>query len=425
MSLKVVSISSKSFSKFFFAEIAVVCIGCAVVGSALAADQQWLDRHFLPGFFVTREEYVEKELYGRAAAVAIGAAIVLLARRPMARVLAYSPASAVSVIVASILAFGAAELILRGIHLRAAEEVPARTEPLRYLDARFGWLFVPSHVGVSGNGEPIEYAFDGNGYRVPHIDEPVDFERPSIVFTGESMIVGERLPWQKTIPAQTAQLLGMQSANIAVSGFATDQAYLRLATELPRFRRPVAVVSLFTPALFDRNLDDDRPHLGPGLVWRPPENRWRLLTLARRLIRYRSTESIERGIEVTREVLRATVRLARARGAVPLIVVPEFATEEPRERELRQRILDEAGLPYVRVELDPDSRVADDGHPDVDAAEAMAVAIAERLKMALGTGSASPGLHETNDLSHRVSNDGAQLPARTDPAPRSPASIIE
>jgi hypothetical protein len=68
----------------------------------------------------------------------------------------------------------------------------------------------------------------------------------------ESMMVGEKLLWSETIPA-TSQLLGIQSANIAVSGYASDQAYLRLASELPRFKHPVAVMSLFTPAIFDRN----------------------------------------------------------------------------------------------------------------------------------------------------------------------------
>jgi len=137
---------------------------------------------------------------------------------------------------------------------------------------------------------------------------------------------------------------------------------------------------LFSPALFDRNLDDDRPHLGSGLAWMPPENRWRLAALARRVVRYRSADTIERGIATTREILRATVALARRRGAVPLIVVPQFMPELPRERELRLRILDETGLPYVFVALDSSWRVWDDGHPDARGAQAMAKAIAGRLR---------------------------------------------
>jgi hypothetical protein len=208
----------------------------------------------------------------------------------------------------------------------------------------------------------------------------VDPDRPTIVFTGESIIVGHGLNWDESVPGQVAALLGTQSANMAVHGFANDQAYLRLLEELPRFRQPVAVVSLFMPALFDRNLDDDRPHLAPGLVWLPAVPRWRLAALAKWLVPYRSDEAIERGIAATRAVLRATFDLARARGAVPLILVPQFAPEEPVERLLRHRILDETGLPYVWLEVDPSWRVPGDPHPDARAAHAMAIAIAARLQ---------------------------------------------
>jgi hypothetical protein len=155
---------------------------------------------------------------------------------------------------------------------------------------------------------------------------------------------------------------------------------LRLLTELPRFRRPVAVVSIFMPTLFDRNLDDDRPHLGPGLVWQPGVYQWRLAAIRDIMFPYRSAQAIERGISVTREVLRATVELARARGAVPLILVPEFAPEDPTEEVLRRRILDDAGLPYVWVKLDPNWHVPGDSHPDQRAARAMATALAARLR---------------------------------------------
>lgn len=246
------------------------------------------------------------------------------------------------------------------------------SEPRRHLDARIGWLFDVSRTASI-------YTFDANGYRVASPSVTTDFNVPTIVFAGESMMVGHHLAWRDTIPAQTASILGIQSANIAVSGFATDQAWLRLTTELPRFRHPVAVVMLFAPSIFDRNLDDDRPHLGPGLVWLPAAHHWRLTSIARRLTGYRSEEAIERGVEVTREVLTATVQLARSRGAIPLIVVPQFEPEEPGERALRRRILDDAHLPYVYVPLDPDDRIENDGHPDADGAREIAEAVADAL----------------------------------------------
>jgi hypothetical protein len=46
---------------------------------------------------------------------------------------------------------------------------------------------------------------------------------------------------------------------------------------------------------------------------------------------------------------------------------------------LRRRILDETGLPYVHVQLDPSWHLPGDLHPDPRAAEAIAVAVARRL----------------------------------------------
>jgi hypothetical protein len=373
---------SKAFRSF--AEIAVACIGCGLIVAAAAANQAWFDRHFLPSYWTPRQEIVRTELLVRIAVAIAGAVIVLLARK-VAPLLPREPLYLFTISVAVILAFGASELVLRRWH-RSPHEFSSGGEPRSHLDARLGWLFDVSRTGSATLlGRSVTYTFDRNGYRVASLADTTDFDAPTIVFTGESIMVGHRLAWAETIAAQTSAILGVQSANIAVSGFATDQAYLRLASELPRFRHPIAVVSLFAPSIFDRNLDDDRPHLGPGLVWLPPAWRWRLMAPARRLLGYRSEEAIERGAAVTREVLTATVRLARSRGAIPLIVVPQFEPEEQQERELRRRIIEEAHLPYVYVPLDPDDRVENDGHPDADGARTIAEAIADALRPALAS----------------------------------------
>lgn len=362
----------------------VACIGCAALLAALAANEAWFDAHFLPSFWTPREEMLATLLHVRIAAAAIGLFLALVVRKPLARALAKEPLYLLTVSLAIVMALGVTELFLRTRHIRAAEEVAPRSEPRRHLDARLGWLFDPSRTGYDLHlGERFEYAFDRNGYRVPSPGAAVDFAQPAIVFAGESMMFGEKLDWDDTVPAQTSAMLGIPCANVSVSGFATDQQYLRLTTELPRFQRPVAVVMLFAPAIFDRNLDDDRPHLGPGLVWHPAAKQWRLTMLLRRLAGYRSTAAIEDGITTTRQALAATVSLARARGAVPLIVVPHFGDEEPRIRELRRRILDEAHLPYVFVRLNPDDRIENDGHPDGDGARTMAAAIAQALRPAV------------------------------------------
>ena len=362
-------------------ELTLTLLGCALIVGAIIANQQWFDRHFLPAFFVSRDAYVWWESLGRIAAAIMGASIVVGLRPRIGRFVAHNATLALNVMLAVSLAIVTSELTLRFVHRHAADEEPAGQEPRRRLDPTFGWTFVPSRVARQmESGRIIEYAFDPLGYRVRRLDEPVDPDRPTIVFTGESMMVGEGLTWEESVPAQTGAALGIQSANLAVSAYANDQAFMRLRAELPRFRQPIAVVSVFTPTLFDRNMDDDRPHLGQGLVWSPPTERWRLLEILRLLVRYRKEETIERGIAVTREVLRATCDLARARGALPIIVVPQFLPEEPAEQALRQRILDGTNLPVVRVELDRAWRLPGDGHPDPRAAHAIAVAIAALLR---------------------------------------------
>jgi hypothetical protein len=376
----------KSFTTRVVAEIVVALIGIALLACAIGADQRWLDRHFLPTFFTPRRETVLAATIARVAAAALGVALAFVLRSPIGRFLARVGAGtlladAARVSLAVVLALGTSELVLRRTYSRATEERPPDEEPRRRRDPQLGWVFEPSRTGRDREGgRVIEYAFDPAGYRVRRADEPVDPGRPTILFTGESIMVGLGQTWEESVPGQVEALLATQSANLAVHGFANDQAYLRLLAELPRFRRPMAVVSLFTPALFDRNLDDDRPHLGPELVWLPPERHWRLAAVGRWLVPYRSDEEIERGVAATCAVLRATVDLARARGAVPLILVPQFAPEGPVERILRRRILDETGLPYVWVELDPSWRVPGDSHPDARAAHAMAVAVAARLR---------------------------------------------
>jgi hypothetical protein len=360
--------------------------GVALLTCALAARQRWLDRHFLPVYNVSRYTFVFWETLVRLGVAAAGLALALVWRRRVGAFLArVTPGRLASdagrMALAVVLALGASEIALRYMFTRATEEQSPREEPSRRADARLGWTFVPSRTGRDTyDGHVVEYTFDAAGYRVRDVSHSVDFERPTVLFTGESMIVGHGLAWGDSVPGQVERLLAVQTANLAVHGFANDQAYLRLADDLPRFHHPVAVVSLFMPTLFNRNLDDDRPHLGAGLVWLPPRHHWRLTALFRFFVPYRSDEEIARGIAVTQEVLRETARLTAAHGAVPLIIVPQFGAESDVEAMLRHRVLDDVGLPYVRIDIDPDWRLAWNRHPDPRAAHAIAVAVAARLR---------------------------------------------
>jgi hypothetical protein len=362
-------------------EAALAGLGMALILAALVADQIWWEHHVMPIFAIERSTLVAAEQTVRGLIALAGAALSLFLRRRIAAILNRATiGGALRIVLAMVLALVAGEFILR-VHPPYPHDADRlQLEPRRQADPRLGWKFVPARSVVAAEaGRRVPYSFDDAGHRVSAPGAVVDVERPTLLFTGESIIVGFGLTYEETIPARVGALLGIQSANLAVSDYSNDQSYLRLASELPRFRRPVAVLTLFMPSLFDRNLLDNRPHLGTGLAWQPPGRHWRLTALLRWLIPYSSNVSVEQGITRTRDGLRALVDLAKGRGAEPLIVVPQFGQESATDERLRRRILDDMRLPYVHVTLDPSWHLQGDLHPDSRGAQAIAIAIAGRL----------------------------------------------
>ena len=366
----------------------------AAAGLALIAvavfiiNDDWVDRHFLPDFFKARAVYHTREDIARVALGGVGLALLLLIR-PMAGRLASRATlkglvqSGLPIALALALSLVASELVLRTTYWHVAAEAPISAEPKLRPDARLGWTLAPSRTGYGAlGGRSVGYTFDAAGYRVGAPGETPNLARPTIVFAGESVIVGVGLTWRESIPAQVEAMTGTQVANIAVVGYATDQVLMRLTSELPRFQRPSAVVVLFTPMLLAKNLTDDRPHLRPDLSWAPGKTPLRLEAIAVHALPYHSRREIDAGVAMTRAALTAIVAQARARGAVALIVTPQFGPEDPAARDLRRRILDEPGLPYVLVPLDPAWRLPGDAHPDARGAKAIAAAVAARLRAA-------------------------------------------
>src|SRR6202008_2781409 len=152
------------------------------------------------------------------------------------------------------------------------------------------------------------------------------------------------------------------------------------AADLPKFRRPVAVVSIFIPSLIGRILDEDRPHLGADLRLRPEVRRRRLATLARRLVPYRSPREIDRAVETDRAIYRATLALAKAHNARAVILSPQFLPEPPAVATYRRRVLDEGHIPYLLVPIQPTWIIPGNKHPDTLGDRAMAQAIVARLQ---------------------------------------------
>ena len=367
------------FAATIVIEAVTAAIGIALIVAAVVANQSWLDRHFLPSFFIPRRWYVLIESIVRGA-IATAGLVLTLGRSRLAHRVVGAPAMTVTVLAAAGLAIASSELALRWILPQPTEWLIREEEPRRQDDPQLGWVLTPARIGHSTvSGRTVDYAIDAAGCRVRRVAESTETDRPTLLFVGESVMFGEGLAWDESIPAQVSAMVGIQSANLAVHGYSTDQIYLRLARELPRFRQPIAIVSIFMTELFGRNLDEDRPHLGPGLVWQSAKHESRLKSLARMLVPYRRDATVERGVRVTREVFLAIVEVARQRGATPLVIIPQFGAEDEIQRTIRQRIIAD-DIPTVLVRLDPDWRLAWDRHPNAQAAHVIATAVAERLE---------------------------------------------
>lgn len=367
-------------------ETVVALLGILLLGCALIANQRFLDKHFVPSFFLPRNWYVMIQTVARLAMAIVGGWLAFIARSWVGRFAARTPGRLLQSCGAVLMALLISELALSHVLMRPGEWLSPTDEPRRQSDARLGWTWAPAREGYKSiGGRVIEYSIDPAGYRVSSVDKRVDPEQPTILFTGESVMFGEGLTYSESIPAQVGSMMGIQTANLAVHGYGNDQAYLRLDSDLPHFRQPVAVVSLFMTALFGRNLDQDRPHLGEGLVWLPAKKQSRLASLTKLVVPYRTERTVERGVRVTQEVLRATSELARARGAVPLLIVLQFGDESQPERMLRRKILDDAGIPYAFVDIDSSWRLPWDRHPNVRAAQKIATAIAAQLREQITT----------------------------------------
>jgi len=367
--------------------VAISGLGISLLYWAFSANHQWFDRHFLPDFRISASVLRGGVSVARAIAAAAALGLLIFVRPWMAQLVERRSLRRLTVeiapsLLAVALALGAAELVLRHLANQTQVKSAALSEPQRLADPEIGWTVRPSHAGHDLlGGRQVDYAFDAHGLRVAKAGAQVDLDRPAIVFTGESIMMGYGLQWPETVPAQVEAMTGIQGADLAVEGYSLDQAYMRLRRQWPRFKQPVAVVSLFLPQAFYRETERDRPHLSAALQWRPAADDWRLVRILRQGAPYHAAGEIEAGVLTARQVLRATADMAHRRGAAALVVAPVLEPETAAEQALRHEVLDEAGIDYVLVPIDPRWRIPGDRHPDARGAEAMARAIVERLRM--------------------------------------------
>ena len=389
--------------------------GAALVAWGLLADAHWAERHVLTSYCATHpvEWVMARALRWIAGALGVLAATKLaavLARRAQRASLRVRAGALVGIAVAVTGSLAMTELHMRRLYARLAfggSSSPSggREVPMARPDPRLGWSYFPERTTwVQIGGRKLAYAIDAEGDRAASMDDRSDPDRPTVVFTGESIAFGYGLPYEETIPFLVGRDLGVQAINLAVVGYGNDQAYLRLLDALPRYRHPVAIVTVFVPDQIRRNVDDWRPRLALGpdgaLAIVPPSTGPRIAKLLQ-VLPFHGDDALR----VTAAVLRATAEVARTRGAFPLFVVTNYGPACLREGGDESWVVEELfvrqGLPFVRVDLGPEDRLPGlyERHPSLRGTRAIAAAVAGALSQHLAAtcraadrpGSSAPG----------------------------------
>ena len=358
---------------------AVGAAGLLLLLLASGMNRPWADRHMLPDILVSSGRLMTVMQVERLLLALAGVGLLLSGIRRKTG----SGGTIVqwmAVGLAVLLAIPASEGLMRLMRGQAVPSWSRTDEPLRQPDPVTGWTNIPARRGVDAEypDRPV-YFLDRHGYRVAAEGRTVDTAAPSILFVGESIMFGKGLNWPDSMAARVEATSGAQSANLAVSAYSLSQDYLLLQRELPRFRRPLAVVVLFGPDLMVRDLDRGRPWIDGAVRWHAGTWSWHLGHLGRVLFPYHRSAAVAEAVATDRRILMRIVTMARARSARTLVVVPVFQPERRRERALRHAIFDGAGIPHAVVPLDPRWRLFPDFHPDARAHAAMARAIRSQL----------------------------------------------
>ena len=133
--------------------------------------------------------------------------------------------------------------------------------------------------------------------------------------------MGHGLAWEESYPAIVGAALDLQIVNLATHGYGSDQAFLRLHDELPKVRRPVAVVSFFIPVMAWRTCQDDHPRLDfagdePVLTpWRSFFHDLHLAAAWREVVPYHGDDCLERAKRAVAETAKLRAIAARRRSS--------------------------------------------------------------------------------------------------------------
>jgi hypothetical protein len=390
--------------------LVMTVLGAALVVLAVSADAHWAERHVLGSYCATNAaEWVAARTVrwwvGALGMIAAWKLAPALARSGAGASLRANVGTLLGIAVAIAASLAVTEAYMRRLHDRLTlgerQPVPGSgDQPMSRVDPRLGWSYIPGRTTwVELGGRRIAYSIDGEGDRAPSTDRLPEHDRPTVLFAGESIAFGYGLQYDETFPALVGHDLGVQTVNLAVVGYGNDQVYLRVLDALPRYRRPLAVVTVFIPNQIKRNVDSWRPRLGLGpdgtLELVPPSTGPAIARLLQELPYHG-----DQALHLTAAILRATAEAARARGASPLFVVTNYGASCIRDEHDEAWVVDELfarqALPFVRVDLGPEDRLPGllERHPNLRGTRRIAAAVERALSERLGarlTEAARPG----------------------------------
>jgi hypothetical protein len=372
----------------------VALVGVLLIVLALRVDRRWTDVHMTRYFCAEYPRQLVRGTILRWVGIAAGALLVLSSRHAARWAGGRTPRAialaVLRVVLAAALALVVSDGVLRFVGYREPVGPPVyHFEPDSEGDDLLAYRPIPSHVTeLDTGGRHLRFVIDANGWRVRSAEDVVDFARPTVIFTGESMASGFGLNYDETYPFLVGRELGVQAVNVAVQGYGNDGAYVRLYVALPRFQHPVATVTLVNQRMIERNVWPNRPHVLLGAdgsrTTEPVQNvdGW----LARSPLVHLSSNVVhsEEGLRRARAYFMATARETRDRGAFPLFVYTNFQTaclpDETGAPSLERNLFDGLDVVHVRVDLGDDTYDPVIAHPSAVAQEKLAEAITRALR---------------------------------------------
>ena len=203
------------------------------------------------------------------------AVVILIARRPVAAIwarifptrrrLLFVLASVAFSILFSLLLIEAG-LRIAGLPFRMKNSPPVNA--VAQFDPQIGWVYIPNKTVVQPFGpdhRPVTMNIDENGSRVAAPGVHHDPAKPSILFVGDSFMVGHGVQYEESLTGRLEAMpeFPFQAVNFAVQGYGTDQSLLMLERQFARFNTR-AVVFEFIPDHLNRNENYDRRVLFPS-----------------------------------------------------------------------------------------------------------------------------------------------------------------